>query len=318
MQAGALWNSRRRVLVCHRITNSSLEIGLSQDSKSNSNLDFVDGLTKRNTRCLICLEVIPPGTNHDAAQYCNTCPRTMHVDCLELPEDEKRNLDCCILCQNRGWHIASPSNYSGLEELEGEESLMAKAHRYGLWHEAVERGEIKRLEDRIEDNGSVEADRRVLLELGLVIPAKMRACRRSSEEEEEADDDEMSETESSQDTAVTDFNVATSTSPGISSSKAIDDLVTRLVQPKPRGSGIGEKRKASKRLSQNPIAKKARERRSQLTGLDREVRLGKQSDSHAVYINRKALRESDAYKELDAQEREAAEHRCREETMKMR
>ncbi len=97
----------------------------------------------------------------------------MHVDCLDLPEDEKRNLDCCLLCQNRGWHIASPSKYSDLEELEGEEVLMAKAHRYGLWQEAVEREEIKRLDDEIEDSGSVEADRRALLELGHVTPAKM-------------------------------------------------------------------------------------------------------------------------------------------------
>ena len=272
----------------------------------------MEGDTKRNTRCLICLEVVPEGTSTDEVQVCSTCPRIMHVSCLELPEDEKRIHDFCLVCQNRGWHITAPADCSDVRELEGDELLMARAHRYGLWREAVESGDIKILTDRVEDDGSIEADRHVLLEIGAVTDVNMRACKRAAEGND--DDDGASDIGSLQGTELTGPGVAMSESPAASSSTAIDDLINGLIPPK----RAGRKRKLLEEYSQNDKAKQERQRRMRETEVEREIRLANTADKDAVYKRWRSLRKSQAFEEMDAEQRETALAKCREEAMKSR
>ena len=183
---------------------------------------------------------------------------------------------------------------------------MARAHRYGLWREAVESGEIKILVDRVEDDGSIEADRLILLELGATTADQVRACWRGTD-----NDDEVFDNEDDHDVSFAETNQKLSPNTRASSSTVVDDLINRVVQRGRRGPIATTKRKGPKDLAQGPGAKRQRYRMAET--LERESELGRKADECAVYKYVGLLRKSEAYLTMSPKEQEKAVARRREE-----
>lgn len=227
--------------------------------------------------------------------------------CLESEEDEKRDQDHCPLCQNRGWHAIPPSGPENMEGLEGDELLMARAHRYGLWCEAVERGQARRLESLLQDDGSIGSDRRLLLAIGASSVEGMRACRHEDGKEDENSDDEGDDE--------TDYGVSDNTSTvGVTSPQAINDLIS-TVRAREEASKRGRKRKATSEYSGTSATKKVRPCTESLADIERK---GKNADQWATLEQLKKLRKTDAYQKMDSLEQAAAEMQCREDFMRTR
>ena len=140
------------------------------------------GEREDNDRCLVCLELVVPDNDGDSVSEtdtydyydtdcvidCKTCPRVIHEHHISNPEllDYLKFLNKhCPLCLRRGCFI------SGLGRPghgDGENEWMRRIAVKGKWDRAVEHGTVVRQREDLVDDGSLESDRALIQDLGML------------------------------------------------------------------------------------------------------------------------------------------------------
>lgn len=123
------------------------------------------GAIKRNKTCLVCLK--STRKPHDRSYIiCNTCPRTIHFDCIDQNAPHTWHKQTCPACVKRRWHVTRPITPVQRPDQSDDDYYMQRVRRYHRWH----RYNCQHIESwqRLHDDGSLESDRQLLIEMGVV------------------------------------------------------------------------------------------------------------------------------------------------------
>ena len=130
---------------------------------------WVAGTIIRNKNCIVCLRSIRSDPN---ALLCATCPRVMHQSCLDSRHPHGGHRTHCPLCVKRRWHIIRVITPLQREGQSVDDYHMKRVRRYRRWHGY----NCQHIDvwSKLYDDGSLESDRRLLINIGAVKPSIRR------------------------------------------------------------------------------------------------------------------------------------------------
>ncbi|KAK5096502.1 hypothetical protein LTR70_001676 [Exophiala xenobiotica] len=119
------------------------------------------GAAERNKNCLVCLNST---RQEPKSLLCATCPRVMHLACLNTRVAHGGHKMHCPLCIKRRWHLIRPVTPGRREDQSADDFQMKRVRRYYRWH----RYNCEHIDNwqKLHDDGSLDSDRKLLIDMG--------------------------------------------------------------------------------------------------------------------------------------------------------
>lgn len=137
------------------------------------------GTIQRNRTCLVCLKSTRGHKN--PLLLCMTCPRIIHLDCLDDKAPHIWHKQHCPACVKRRWNLMRVLTAVQLPDQSDDDYYMQRVREYHRWH----RYNCQRIEEwqRLHDDGLLKSDRQLLIDMRVVRqkPVKVEAVGKDNE-----------------------------------------------------------------------------------------------------------------------------------------